>query len=254
MRRLGLRMFSFIPAIIRTFSSFASIAQITLAVLVLITGLSATLGAVSPDAAQVAVSIPKDAIRIRIIANSDSSFDQQVKADVRDRVADVIRSWGAMPGTHDEARALIRSHLPEVTATANNALQQWGVSYTAVTELAVVPFPDKVFDGRTYSAGSYEALRITLGGGTGANWWCVLFPPLCLTAATKADDKSGKQKSVATTAKGAQVKPVKGMINTSANTHTVYPIQSAQEDKPEARSFLWEMLKGLANFFKSLFS
>jgi stage II sporulation protein R len=254
MRRLGHRMFSFIPAIISPFSSFASTAKITLAMLVLTTGLFATPGEGPRDAAQIVASIPKDAIRIRIIANSDSSFDQKVKADVRDHVADVIRSWGAMPGTHDEARALIQLHLSEVTATANSSLQQWGVSYTAVTELAEVPFPDKVFDGRTYSSGNYEALRITLGGGKGANWWCVLFPPLCLTAATKADDKPRKQNSIASTAKEAQVKPVKGMINTSGNMQTAGPIQAADEGKPEARSFVWEMLKGLVNFFQSLFS
>jgi stage II sporulation protein R len=127
--------------------------------------------------------IPEDAIRIRIVAHSDASFDQQVKRDVQSRIADEITSWGHMPGTHDEARALIASRLADVQSAADRALARWDAGYGAEMTFGDAPFPAKTFAGREYAAGNYEALYVQLGGGQGANWWCVLFPPLCLTAA-----------------------------------------------------------------------
>ncbi|TJY41871.1 stage II sporulation protein R [Cohnella pontilimi] len=254
MRRLGLGMFSSFSAMIPSYSTLALVLKTALALFLLMIGLTASLGAASPAVEEDVFAIPQDAIRIRIIANSDSSFDQKVKADVRDQVADVIRSWGAMPGTHDEARALIASHLGEVQQTADRTLQNWEVSYNAKVELATVPFPDKVFKGRDYSAGNYEALRITLGGGTGANWWCVLFPPLCLTAATKAEEVPAGQQPTVSSAQPAGDKSKGKIVKTSAKVDSVSSVQAAEDDKPKARFFLWEMLKGLAGFLKSLFS
>lgn len=179
--------------------------------------------------------IPDDAIRIRIIANSDKTSDQNTKASIRDDVAALIESWGAMPDTHDKARAFIRKRLPQIQELVDEKLRELGASYEGVVELAKVPFPEKAFDGETYAAGDYEALRVTLGEGSGANWWCVLFPPLCLTAATADDDKTPAAKATPLAASGKM------------------QAGDAPDEQPKAKFFLWELLQKLFSFIGSLF-
>lgn len=180
-------------------------------ILVLLIGGTATashfISAATPAQASASASagpIPDEAIRIRIIANSDSNIDQATKLAVRDRVAQEIVSWGQMPATIDEARALIKSHLDDVQEASDEVLQARGAGYGAKVELAKVPFPAKTFEGYDYPAGEYEALRVTLGEGAGANWWCVLFPALCLGGATSKDDDAGKSSPSATDAQQVQ--------------------------------------------------
>lgn len=245
--------------------SLSSAVKVVCVYLALLSCLSVYWGSAVAAASEEDGAIPADAIRIRIIANSDSAFDQQVKADVRDQVAGVIESWGVMPATHDEARALIASHLPEIRATAERALEAWQVDYAAEVTLAEVPFPDKMFGGRKYAAGDYEALRITLGGGQGANWWCVLFPPLCLTAATAAEEQPAQQNSVSNARAGTSAKANdganKGKSVKQASAHVKSgaaqsDVRADAEDagKPKPRFFLWKLLQMLGDFLKTLFS
>lgn len=204
--------------------------------------------------------IPDEAIRIRIIAQSDSEEDQAVKRAVRDRVSALIESWGPMPSTIDAARSLIRSHLADVQKTAERTLEEKGADYGATVELAKVPFPDKTFEGTDYPAGEYEALRITLGQGTGANWWCVLFPPLCLTAATAKDDPAPAADAKATSAVTSGEKPAKitktsGEAKVQAEAAAGADRNDAGEsDKPKTAFFLWILIEKLFAWLGSLFS
>ncbi|RUS49149.1 stage II sporulation protein R [Cohnella sp. AR92] len=211
-----------------------------------------------------AVIIPQDSIRIRIIAQSDSEEDQAIKRAVRDQVADLIVSWGEMPSTLSEARDFIEARLDEVQSTTDRTLREVKASYGAKIELAKVPFPEKTFKGKDYPAADYEALRITLGEGEGANWWCVLFPPLCLTAATSQDEASAATEPAQTSAptkqtakesgktaeKTASVSKAKAQSQGQANDQ-----DQAQEEaeKPHAEFFLWVILKKLFAFIASLF-
>ncbi|RIE01976.1 stage II sporulation protein R [Cohnella faecalis] len=170
MRRQG----QFISSFFIKITALIPSSRLIPAAFVLLIGFAALLGKVTT--ANAGTVIPSDAIRIRIIANSDSDFDQSVKRHVQAEVSSLIESWGPMPNTHDEARELIRSRLEQVRDVAEQALEAIDVTYSAQVTLADVPFPEKIFDGRNYAAGNYEALRITLGEGGGANWWCVLFP------------------------------------------------------------------------------
>ena len=250
--------------------SYSSTVKIVFVYLALLSCLSVYLGSAVAAATGGGGAIPADAIRIRIISNSDAAFDQQVKLDVRDQVAGMIESWGAMPATHDEARSLIAAHLAEIQAVSDRVLRSWNVDYSAAVTLADVPFPEKMFGGREYAAGDYEALRITLGGGLGANWWCVLFPPLCLTAATASEQHpakpSGSRSSVATGARAEQVKGqgqnrTGGKASASAHTkvsddaaRTDVPADAGENGKPKARFFLWELLQKLGAFLEALFA
>jgi stage II sporulation protein R len=164
-------------------------------------------------AAFAAGDIPQDAIRLRILANSDTANDQWIKHKVRDAVVDQMNQWVGGPQTVEEAREMIRSRLPELETLVGDVLTQYGYTYGAQVELGKVPFPTKMYGDKVYPAGDYEALRISLGKGEGQNWWCVLFPPLCFVdavsneaVAAKTDD-GGKVASETGAGAGAGDKP-----------------------------------------------
>lgn len=119
--------------------------------------------------------------RLHIIANSDSDADQTVKMQVRDAVLDATKDGILGCGDAGEARAYIEEHLEIIEKTANETLAENGFDYTAAAQVGTFHFPERTYRDVTYPEGDYEALRITLGEGEGHNWWCVMFPPLCLT-------------------------------------------------------------------------
>lgn len=126
-----------------------------------------------------AVVIPNDAIRLRILANSDNAEDQQIKRQVRDEVNAEITKWVSHLTSKEEAERVIKEGLPELQQIALNVLEQENMDQTVKVEFGKVEFPTKLYGEFLYPAGEYEAILITLGEGKGANWWCVLFPPLC---------------------------------------------------------------------------
>ncbi|WP_313803893.1 stage II sporulation protein R [Cytobacillus sp.] len=123
--------------------------------------------------------IPNEAIRLRILANSDSETDQAIKRLVRDAVNAEITKWVADLTSIEEARHLIRSRLPEIQKIAESVVEKQQFSQSVKADFGKVDFPTKLYGQFLYPAGEYEAILITLGEGNGANWWCVLFPPLC---------------------------------------------------------------------------
>ncbi|WP_090871879.1 stage II sporulation protein R [Oceanobacillus limi] len=124
--------------------------------------------------------IPDEAIRLRILANSDQDDDQQIKRIVRDNVNEEINEWVADLTDIDEARQLIENNIPEIKDIVKETLANEGEERDFDVEYGSnVSFPTKLYGEYLYPAGEYEAVLITLGEGKGANWWCVLFPPLC---------------------------------------------------------------------------
>lgn len=120
--------------------------------------------------------IPKEAIRIRVIANSDDSKDQEIKLEIKEDLEnyyfDLLKDIKGV----EIASTMIKNSLSEVEEKVssikgdNDFTIQYGMNY----------FPEKEYKGITYEEGYYESLVVTLGEGIGKNWWCVLFPPLCL--------------------------------------------------------------------------
>lgn len=125
-------------------------------------------------------------IRFHVLANSDAPEDQAVKLKVRDRVIAEMNPKFEQSKSLEETREILRANLENIEAVAREELQKNGSSETVKAELGWVDFPTKNYGSITLPAGSYEALRIVIGKGQGANWWCVLFPPLCFV-----DMKSG---------------------------------------------------------------
>ncbi|HWO94845.1 MAG TPA: stage II sporulation protein R [Bacillus sp. (in: firmicutes)] len=125
------------------------------------------------------VVIPDEAIRLRILANSDSDEDQALKREVRDRVNAEINKWVAELTSVEAARELIKSRLPIIQGIAEEVVEEKQAGQEVKVDFGTVRFPTKLYGQYLYPAGEYEAILITLGKGEGANWWCVLFPPLC---------------------------------------------------------------------------
>ncbi|OIU67761.1 stage II sporulation protein R [Rossellomorea aquimaris] len=129
--------------------------------------------------AQEPMVIPQEAIRLRILANSDLEKDQNVKRLVRDEVNKEITKWVGNLTSQEEAKKIIKTGLPELQTIAENVVAAEGLDQEVKIDFGKVQFPTKLYGEYLYPAGEYEAVLITLGEGEGANWWCVLYPPLC---------------------------------------------------------------------------
>lgn len=125
---------------------------------------------------------PPPVLRLHIIANSDSSEDQTLKLRVRNRVISQIKdSFGQtidQPMDPDLARAALRGRLSALKEAAEDEMALAGFAYPVRAEMGWFEFGERVYGGRVFPAGQYEAVRLVIGQGAGANWWSVLFPPL----------------------------------------------------------------------------
>ncbi|PEL12884.1 stage II sporulation protein R [Bacillus sp. AFS017336] len=134
------------------------------------------------------VVIPKKAVRLRILANSDSSEDQALKRKVRDEVNAQISTWVKDLTSFEEGQKVIKSHIPDLQKTVARVIKEEGSNQSfTITFSKKVKFPTKLYGSFLYPAGDYEAVLIKLGAGQGANWWCVLFPPLCFLDFSNGD-------------------------------------------------------------------
>ncbi|MCL6616209.1 MAG: stage II sporulation protein R [Anoxybacillus ayderensis] len=129
--------------------------------------------------AQSDVVIPNEAVRLRILANSNSPEDQALKRAVRDAVNEQITTWVSDLTSFEEAKKVIAQHVPDIEQTVARVLREKKSDQTYNVTFGRVSFPTKIYGSYIYPAGEYDAVLITLGKGEGANWWCVLFPPLC---------------------------------------------------------------------------
>ena len=128
-----------------------------------------------------------DPLRLHVLANSDSPPDQAVKLEVRDAVLQAVQDVTSAHGLTD-AKTLVMAHGAELQAAAEAVLAQNGLAYGAQLYLGPSSFPDRTYGSTIYPAGEYEALRVVLGEGAGQNWWCVIYPPLCLAAEEPAEE------------------------------------------------------------------
>ncbi len=149
--------------------------QAFLAVLVLILGLVAWSGwRLRADAAYNTHNL----IRLHVVANSDQPKDQEVKLEVRDAILNASGSLFAGK-TLDDAVLAVKDNLPLFKRIAENVLAASGYDYPVGVEYGAFAFPERTYGPLVLPAGNYQALRVVLGSGEGANWWCILFPPLC---------------------------------------------------------------------------
>ena len=130
--------------------------------------------------------IYETAVRLHVIANSDSEEDQRIKLKVRDAVLEVTDPLLSECRGQEEAIQCLCAHAMQIEAAALSALQKEGVEDTVKLTLTRESYPQKSYDAVCFPAGEYISLQIRIGSGEGKNWWCCLFPPLCLGAASSS--------------------------------------------------------------------
>lgn len=127
-------------------------------------------------------TLGEDILRLHVVAQSDETEDQAVKELVRDGVLQVLEQSMNAQQSRVQAEQTVERLLPKLEQTANEILEREGFSQRATVELAQEPFPVRHYDTFSLPSGVYHTLRVTIGEGKGHNWWCVIFPKLCLSA------------------------------------------------------------------------
>ena len=132
--------------------------------------------------------IREEVLRLHVIANSDEDYDQELKLKVRDAV--LSSGEKVFSGSEDiiSAESEIADKKDVILHSAVETIRNLGYDYDVKIELARSYFPTRTYDNLTLPAGYYKAVRIIIGEGKGKNWWCIMFPPLCLPSATKKDE------------------------------------------------------------------
>lgn len=129
---------------------------------------------------QASERVQQEVLRLHILAASDSDEDQQRKLAVRDRLLEESERWFSTEDDKISAEAELQKHLKDIAMLAEDELKRNGSDDTVSVQLCRADFSTRVYDAFTLPAGEYDALRIIIGEGKGQNWWCVLFPNLCL--------------------------------------------------------------------------
>ncbi len=132
--------------------------------------------------------LQRDVVRIHILANSDSDEDQALKLQVRDRILEYTNGWLENCQSAEEAKKILSSRIDEINGIAQARVAECGYGYTTQSEVVDMNFDDRVYGNITMPHGYYSAVRVTIGEAEGKNWWCVMYPPLCVPAAA---DKQG---------------------------------------------------------------
>lgn len=127
-------------------------------------------------------------VRLHVLANSDTEADQALKLRVRDAILEVTAPLVEGCTTQDEAVAVLSAHLSELELAARAVVEAEGYSYAVTVLLGEEDYPTRVYESCAFPAGTYVSLRVLIGEAEGQNWWCCLFPPLCLSAATAKED------------------------------------------------------------------
>lgn len=130
-------------------------------------------------------SISNKVLRLHIIANSDSDYDQNVKLKVRDEVLKLSGDMFADCKTLEDAKNVSQNNIDLIQSVANNTLSSLGCSEAATVAVAKEYFSTRIYDDFTLPAGIYDSIKIVIGNGEGHNWWCVMFPQVCLSGCTK---------------------------------------------------------------------
>ena len=167
----------------------------------------------------------QDVVRLHVVGASNGEVDQEIKLQVRDAVLETLEQ--EMTGVTDasQAKDWIAAHLPLIEEAANDALAAAGSGDRAAASLRTEAFPQRIYDTFSLPAGLYDALRITIGAGEGRNWWCVVFPSLCIPETTD------------------------GFADVAAGAGFSEDLTAALTEGYQVRFFLLDLLGQMENFF-----
>lgn len=183
-------------------------------------------------------------LRLHVIANSNKAGDQALKLKVRDAVIEYMADQKDLK-TVDETREYLKENKKRLQRIAEGVIAAQGYDYPAAVELGVRYIPQKTYGDITFPAGNYEALNITIGSGQGENWWCVLFPPLCLldegTAPISGDDADSDPAKAA--ADGSSSYGGSGQSSVQDSVSAGSSVQSDALTKKQKLKLRWKTLE-----------
>ena len=142
-------------------------------------------------------------VRLHVLANSDSDVDQALKLKVRDRIIEVTEDIFTQAKSKEEAETIARLALSMIEDEAKRVVEESGFDYPVTVTLGQEDYPERDYEGLKFPAGEYLSLRVLIGDAEGQNWWCVLFPPICLRAASR-DQRDTEESFIAAGLTGEQ--------------------------------------------------
>ena len=134
--------------------------------------------------------ISKETFRLHILANSDTENDQALKIKVRDKVLEYTEELFNNAKSKNEAEKVIAENIQAVNDVAYNEILNNGFTYPVKTEITNMYFTTRYYDNYTLPSGMYDALRVTIGEGKGRNWWCVMYPTICVSPVEEQEEKA----------------------------------------------------------------
>ena len=135
-------------------------------------------------AEDVNAGLSQNLVRLHVVANSDSASDQALKLKVRDAIIEFMKDKLANSKNINETKDIINANLQTIEEVSRKVIKDNNSSYEVKASIGNYSFPTKTYGDIALPAGEYQALKVVIGEGVGANWWCVLFPPLCFIDAT----------------------------------------------------------------------
>lgn len=148
--------------------------------------------------------LSRELVRLHVLANSDSEADQSRKLAVRDAVVSYLEENMKNATDMAQARAYLAETLPQLQRLAEQTLQKLGCTDPVTVTLGQEPYPQRSYEGFRLPAGVYQSLRIVIGEGEGQNWWCVVYPALCLGEFDQAAETGGFSRSLTGALTGEQ--------------------------------------------------
>lgn len=155
--------------------------EISIMVISLIIGIIITFGvSISSYAQRVSNEITESVIRFHVIADSNTEEDQTLKLKVRDSLLKYLSKEMNGFENRKQAEDYILSHIDDINAVAERVIKSEGYDYSVNTDLSIEQYPVRYYKNAVFPSGKYTSLRVIIGSGEGHNWWCVMYPPLCL--------------------------------------------------------------------------
>lgn len=152
--------------------------------IIMLAGIVSWNSYINLEESSAAKALSSSAIRFHVLANSDSSADQQIKMKVKENVVSYIyQNTGNFDNVEETKRFIIRND-KKIKKIALNTLEENGAAYSVTSNFGKTDFPEKYYGDVVFPKGTYTSYTLSLGRGKGHNWWCVLYPPLCFTDAS----------------------------------------------------------------------
>ena len=170
-------------------------------------------------------------VRLHVLANSDSDADQELKLKVRDRVVELVSPAVEGCSTQSEAIGAIEGIMDEIEVAAEEVVRSEGYDYDVSLIMGEEYYPTRTYETCAFPEGEYVSLRVCIGDAEGQNWWCCLFPPLCLSAASGNADQSNEDAFISVGLTGDQYKLI------------------TESDKPQYR-VRFKILETIQKFFQ----